>query len=178
MSGAPDEDREPSLIAPTLGTVLFVILVPGTVIGWVPWRLSGWELAPPLLGVELMRWLGALLLLAALPVFVDFLVRCVRDGRGTPAPVAAPSRLVVSGTFRWVRNPAYVAVTAMLVGHALLFGSLSVLVYAASMGLVFHLFVILWEEPHLRAKFGAEYADYCADVPRWLPSRPRGSPDA
>ena len=113
----------------------------------------------------------ALLVLLGLPVFLDFLVRFVRDGRGTPAPVAEPERLVVTGAFRSVRNPGYVAVLAMIAGQALIFGSTALLGYTAAVALAFHLFVVLYEEPHLRRKFGSDFEDYRRRVPRWLPRR-------
>jgi protein-S-isoprenylcysteine O-methyltransferase Ste14 len=160
-----DAKRSASLLAPTLGTIAFVALVPGTVIGWIPYALSGWRLVDS----AALRGAGVLLVLLALPVFFDFVVRFVREGRGTPAPVAEPRHLVVTGTFRYVRNPGYVAVLALIVGQALLFGSPALLAYAALLALGFHLFVVLYEEPHLRRKFGAEYEAYCARVPRWRP---------
>ena len=159
------EERSSSLLGPTLGTIVFVALVPGTVIGLIPYALCGWRLAE----AATLRWAGALLLLLALPVFVDFLVRFVREGRGTPAPVAETERLVVSGPFRYVRNPGYVGVLGLIVGQSLLFASAAVLGHAAIMALAFHLVVVLYEEPHLRRKFGTEYEEYQRRVPRWLP---------
>lgn len=155
-----------------LGTALFVALVPGTVVGLVPWWLSGWRLGPPLLGTSATRWLGALLIVAATPLFLSFASRFVWEGRGTPAPVAPTERLVVGGPFRWVRNPGYVAVVALLVGQGLVFASPAVLAYAAAVALAFHVFVLVYEEPTLRRTFGSEYDDYCRRVPRWVPRRP------
>jgi protein-S-isoprenylcysteine O-methyltransferase Ste14 len=160
-----------SLLWPTLGTVVFVILAPGSVVVLLPYLITRWSLADPFLGLEFVRWSGALLILLGLPVFLDFLVRFVRDGRGTPAPIAEPERLVVTGGFRSVRNPGYVAVLAMIGGQALIFGSTALLGYTAAAALAFHLFVVLYEEPHLRRKFGSDYEDYCRRVPRWLPRR-------
>ena len=157
-----------------LGTLLFVAILPATVIGWVPFWITRWEMGPPLLGLGATRWLGALLIAAGLPVFADFLWRFVEEGHGTPAPVAPPTELVVRGTFRWVRNPAYVAVLALVAGQALLFGSAGVLGWAAVLWLAFHLFVVLYEEPDLRRRFGASYEAYCRAVPRWIPRPPRG----
>jgi protein-S-isoprenylcysteine O-methyltransferase Ste14 len=148
-----------------LGTLLFTLLVPGTVVGLVPWWLSGWRLAPS----TALRLAGGLLILTALPLFVSFLLRFVREGVGTPAPIAPTERLVVGGPFRYVRNPGYVAVVALVVGQGLLFGSVSVLAYAALLALGFHVFVVLYEEPTLRRQFGAEYEAYCRRVPRWWP---------
>jgi len=148
-----------------IGTAVFTLTVPGTVVVLLPWLLSGWRLAAG----SPARVLGVLLILAALPVLVAFLVRFVREGIGTPAPIAPTERLVVGGPFQRVRNPGYVAVIALVLGQALLFGSLTVAVYTLLVALGFHLFVVLYEEPTLRRRFGAEYEDYCRRVPRWIP---------
>jgi protein-S-isoprenylcysteine O-methyltransferase Ste14 len=148
-----------------LGTLLFTLLVPGTVVGLVPWWLSGWRLAPS----ATLRVASLLLILAALPLFVSFLLRFVREGMGTPAPIAPTEHLVVGGPFRHVRNPGYVAVVALVVGQGLLFGNAALFPYAALLALGFHLFVVLYEEPTLRRQFGAEYEAYCRRVPRWWP---------
>jgi protein-S-isoprenylcysteine O-methyltransferase Ste14 len=167
-----------SLLGPLLGTLVFVALVPGTVIGWIPYFLTGWRIGPPLLGIEATRWLGIALMLVGAPLFVGFLARFVVEGRGTPAPVAPTERLVVGGPFRWSRNPGYIGVVSLVLGQALLFGSFATLVYAVILALGFHTFVVLYEEPTLRSRFGAEYEAYCRDVPRWLPrlGRPRARP--
>ena len=83
--------------------------------------------------------------------------------------MAPPQRLVVTGSYRFVRNPAYVAAIVLVVGQGLWLGSPGVLVYAAVLWLAFHLLVVLHEEPSLRRRFGAAYDDYCAKVPRWVP---------
>jgi protein-S-isoprenylcysteine O-methyltransferase Ste14 len=153
-----------------VGSIAFVALVPGSVVGLVPWILSGWRLGPPFLGTELTRWTGVALMVAATPLFVS---RFVSEGHGTPAPVAPPQHLVVGGPFRYCRNPGYVAVVALIVGQALLFASPAVLVYATCLAVGFHLFVVLYEEPTLRRTFGAEFDAYCRRVPRWIPRRPR-----
>jgi protein-S-isoprenylcysteine O-methyltransferase Ste14 len=153
-----------------LGTALFVVLVPGSVIVLGPYLLTGWRFAPPLLGTEATRWLGVALLVFGTPLFLAFILRFVFEGIGTPAPVAPTRHLVVGGPFRWVRNPGYIAVLALVVGQALLFGRRDVLVYAAALAAGFHLFVLLYEEPALRRQFGSEYEAYCRAVPRWLPS--------
>lgn len=163
---SPDEDR--SLWGPALGTLLFLAVLPAAVLVYVPWALTGWEMRPPLLGWTPLRWLGGALIVGGLPVFADFVVRFVREGRGTPAPVAPPRRLVVRGAFRWSRNPGYLAVLALVAGQGLLLGSWAVLAWAAVLAVGFHLFVVLHEEPDLRRRFGSAYEDYCREVPRWL----------
>jgi protein-S-isoprenylcysteine O-methyltransferase Ste14 len=154
-----------------LGTLVFTLLVPGTVVGLVPYLLTGWR---PAAG-WLPRIAGLALVLAALPVFVAFLLRFVREGIGTPAPIAPTERLVVGGPFRRVRNPGYISVVAMVLGQALGCGSWRVALWAALIALGFHLFVVLYEEPALRRQFGAEYEAYCRRVSRWWPRLGRRS---
>ncbi len=150
-----------------------MIVVPGTVALWAPYELSDeWSFDSPFLGLGLTRWLGGVLVLVALPIFGDFLFRFVSEGFGTPAPVAPPRKLVVGGTFRYCRNPGYLAAVSIIAGQALLLGSGSVLIYAACLWLGFHLFVVFYEEPNLRRRFGAEYEDYCRRVLRWIPRKP------
>ena len=155
--------------AALLGTIAFTLCVPGTVVGFVPSWLAGWKLAPPLLGIAGTRWAGMALIVLGAPLFFDFVTRFVREGHGTPAPVAPKLHLVVGGPYRRVRNPGYVAVLAMVVGQGLVYGSATVLLYAAALAVAFHAFVVLYEEPALQAQFGDEYAAYRAEVPRWLP---------
>ncbi len=163
----PTSDRAP--LRAVIGTIVFTFVVPGTVIVLIPYWLTGWRFEAPLLGLVPTRWVGVVLIVATAPFFVSFLVRFVTEGRGTPAPVAPPERLVVGGPFRYVRNPAYVCVVAMVIGQGFLFASRAVFIYAACLAVGFHLFVVLYEEPTLRAQFGAEYDAYCRTVPRWLP---------
>jgi protein-S-isoprenylcysteine O-methyltransferase Ste14 len=116
-----------------------------------------------------VRAIGTLLIAAGLPLLLDSFARFAIQGLGTPAPVAPPRHLVVSGLYRYVRNPMYVAVLSLVFGQGLLFGSVQVLQYDVAVGLGFHLFVLLYEEPALRAKFGSEYDSYCKQVRRWWP---------
>jgi len=117
----------------------------------------------------LVRVLGGLLLAVALPVLVSAFLRFVRDGLGTPAPVAPTERLVVTGAYRYVRNPMYVAVIAAIVGQALLLGQTVLLYYAALVALLVVSFVRLYEEPVLFRQFGEQYEAYRRAVPGWWP---------
>jgi protein-S-isoprenylcysteine O-methyltransferase Ste14 len=152
-----------------IGTIIVAPLFAGSVIVLGPYVLSGWKLDAPFFGWAPSRWVGVALVVLPVPPLLDFLVRFVREGHGTPAPFAPPRHLVVSGPFRCVRNPAYLCAVWIIVGQGLIFGSTSVLVYAGIVALAFHLFVVLYEEPTLRAMFGAEYVAYCREVPRWIP---------
>jgi protein-S-isoprenylcysteine O-methyltransferase Ste14 len=117
------------------------------------------------------RWL------AAIPSVLGFSValRCVWDfgwtGHGSPAPFAPPTRLVVVGYYRHVRNPIYVGAAVGWIGLWIIFGHTSLvgIATAAAVALGVHLFVVLYEEPTLRKKFGADYEEYCRNVRRWWP---------
>src|SRR5215475_12123735 len=156
-------------IAAVLGSALFLVIAPGTVAVWLPWTFSRWRIQPPLLGFLPFRGLGVLLIALGLPVLLDSFRRFALQGLGTPAPIAPPQKLVVTGLYRYVRNPMYVAVVSLIFGQGLLFGSVGVLEYGMVVWLGFHIFVLAYEEPTLRAKFGDEYKEFCANVRRWLP---------
>jgi protein-S-isoprenylcysteine O-methyltransferase Ste14 len=149
-----------------IGSAVFFILAPGVVVGLIPWLLTGgWQVREPLPYWAPVRVLGAVLLVAGLIAFVRFVV----EGLGTPAPVAAPERLVVGGVYRYVRNPMYVAVLVAIVGQALFLGRLVLLLYAAAAWLVVAAFVRFYEEPTLTRRFGADYEAYRRAVPAWWP---------
>src|SRR5918998_4371611 len=103
--------RRPSA---AVGSAVFFVVAPGTVVGLIPWLLTRWQVRQPVTYWAPMRALGVILLVAGLIVLVQAFVRFVVEGFGTPAPVAAPDRLVVGGLYRYVRNPMYVAGAAAL----------------------------------------------------------------
>jgi protein-S-isoprenylcysteine O-methyltransferase Ste14 len=149
-------------------SLVFFVLAPGVVAGWIPWRLTHWRLRP-LPGAPALRGLGLVLIAAGVAVLVHTFVRFVREGIGTPAPIAPTRRLVVGGLYRYVRNPMYLAVVATIVGQALALGQLPLLKYAALVGAAMVAFVRLYEEPTLRRQFGADYDAYRRAVPGWWP---------
>jgi protein-S-isoprenylcysteine O-methyltransferase Ste14 len=153
--------------------LFFVALLPGTIAGYVPYRilLSSHKLHLPPLSTSAVA--AGLLALAGTLI----LLRCVWDfvatGKGTLAPVDPPRHLVVTGLYRYTRNPMYNGVLAVLLGQAWFFGSMSILTYAGFVLVAFHLFVVLYEEPTLEAQFGESYQAYRQSVPRWgFTSRP------
>ena len=150
--------------------LLFTLLIPGTVGVYLPLRLAQWRGRSPTGG-----WLavvgGAAFCIGG-AIYAWCLWDFARFGRGTPAPIDAPKRLVARGLYRYTRNPMYIAVLSGIGGWAALFHEPFLLLYGLLVGLLFHLFVVAYEEPHLRARFGAEYEAFCARVPRWLP-RPK-----
>ena len=99
--------------------------------------------------------------------------KCIFDffieGQGTPSPIDPPKKLVVSGFYRYNRNPMYSSVLLVLIGYSVWFLSLLVLLYTLAFFLVIHSFIVLFEEPALRKKFGDSYISYCQKVPRWIP---------
>ena len=152
-----------------LGSALFFVIAPCLLAGLVPWWMTRWEFRPPFLGLELTRAIGVLLIIAGVPGLVDSFVRFALQGLGTPAPIAPPQKLVVTGLYRYVRNPIYVAVVAIILGQAILFGDWRLMTYGGLMWLAFHAFVLAYEEPVLAQQFGVQYEDFRANVPRWIP---------
>jgi protein-S-isoprenylcysteine O-methyltransferase Ste14 len=151
------------------GSIAFLFVAPGIVAGLIPWWISGERMEPPLLGVEPVRWLGILLLILGAVLLVETFARFALQGLGTPAPVAPTKSLVVTGSYRFVRNPMYVAVVSLILGQALLLGSLGTLVWGGVVWLTVHLFVLSYEEPTLSRTYGEQYERYRANVRRWIP---------
>ena len=152
-----------------IGSAVFFVLAPGVVGGLIPWLLTRWQAGEPLPYWMPLRVLGGILLIAGLIALLSAFVRFVVEGLGTPAPVAAPERLVVGGVYRYVRNPMYVTVLVAIVGQALLLGRLVLLLYDAGTWLVVAAFVRFYEEPTLTRRFGADYEAYRRAVPAWWP---------
>ncbi len=152
-----------------VASALFFLIAPGTIAGYFPWSITRWHVESTGTWSFLLEVFGALLLLAGIAVLADSFVRFVVTGLGTPAPPLPTQHLVVSGLYRYVRNPMYVAVASTIFGQAMIFGSRSLFGYGAFVWVCFHVFVLAYEEPSLRARFGAEYEEFCAAVPRWIP---------
>jgi protein-S-isoprenylcysteine O-methyltransferase Ste14 len=151
-----------------LRSLLWTILMPGIVAGYLPWRyfgLSGaridWSDTLDLLGLA-SAGAGVLLLAACIVEFA-------RSGRGTLSPIDPPRHLVVRGLYRYVRNPMYLAVTLILLGEAALLHSLNLVAYWACFFVAANVFVIGYEEPYLRSRFGVSYDAYTQKVGRWVP---------
>lgn len=152
-----------------LGSAIFLFAAPGTVAGLVPWWITKWQSMPPSAGLASFRWAGIAVIVAGVVPLVHAFARFAWQGFGTPAPIAPPTRLVVSGCYRHVRNPMYVAVLVVLIGEGILFAAVGVLVWAAVFWLICNVFVLGYEEPVLARRFGENYDLYRANVPRWIP---------
>jgi protein-S-isoprenylcysteine O-methyltransferase Ste14 len=179
MTGHNDMVRK---IAAAAGSAVFFGLAPGTVAGLVPWVLTGWRPGEPLTAWMPLRLVGALLVVAGAAVLIHAFTRFVVEGLGTPAPVAPTAHLVVGGLYRFVRNPMYLAVTATILGQALLLWRLVLVAYAAIVTAAFVVFVLGYEQPSLRRQFGESYEAYQRAVPAWWPRlrpwRPEHDEDA
>ncbi len=147
------------------GSVLFFLVAPGVMGGIVPWGLTQYDdpAAPPYVV------LGAGVVLVGLAALVACFVQFVGEGRGTPAPIAPTQELVVGGLYRWVRNPMYLAVGAIILGQAVMFASGAVLVWFLVFATAVVTFVSVYEQPTLRDTYGASYDAYCRAVPGWRP---------
>jgi len=152
-----------------IGSAVFLVIAPGFVAGLVPWWISRWRLEPPFFGTPLCRVAGGMLVALGSIGLLDSFVRFAVQGLGTPAPVFPTSHLVVTGLYRYVRNPMYVAVVSAILGQGLILGNVPLLEYGGLVWLLFHLFVLVYEEPVLRRSFGPEYELFCSEVPRWIP---------
>ena len=148
-----------------LKNLLFTLLAPGSVAMLVPFAIS--RGAPVASGASVIVacpffGIGAVIYGWGVWDFATF-------GRGTPAPIDAPKKLVVRGLYHCVRNPMYVGVLSVILGWTTLFQSMSVAIYAVCVAGMFHGFVFFYEEPHLAELFGDDYRIYRSEVGRWLP---------
>ena len=153
-----------------LKTITFTILVPGSATALIPYLLLSGRSARSSFDAGLFGYFGALPILLGASIYLWCAYDFTFAGKGTPAPIDPPLKLVVRGLYRFVGNPMYVGILLVLLGEALLFGSPLLLGYAALLLLIFHLFVVLYEEPALKRKFGEAYHRYGDSVPRWLPN--------
>jgi len=149
-------------------SILFTIFGgPGIVLVFLPFAITRFQI--PTAVPEWQIGLASLIMLAGLFPLLESIVRFVRVGRGTLMPNVPTERLVVSGLYRYVRNPMYVGDLVVLLGEALLFRSGRLLLYSAIAWVGFNLFISRYEEPTLRRRHGAEYLRYCEQVSRWWP---------
>ncbi len=147
-------------------SLLFLIVAPGVVAGYIPLALLR---GGPQIEAGFFAYLAFPLWLTGGIILLWSFWNFVAQGRGTPAPVDPPKELVMTGFYRYVRNPMHVGVLAINIGYFLWFKSIWMIVYTVLVFLMVHLFVTLYEEPTLKKKFGVSYEDYLQKVPRWIP---------
>ena len=152
-----------------LRSIFFTILQPGTVTVLIPYWLNSSRRNSAISNHQSLSYLG----LALIVIGAAGLLWCIWDffsaGRGTISPVDPPKHLVARGLYRYVRNPMYVAVVTILIGEAIFFRSMPILIEAAVFLVLANLFVALYEEPTLRRQFGESYERYTQTVGRWIP---------
>ena len=151
-----------------VGTIVFLALAPGVVAGLIPWLITAWRIPWTGRWLALVAIVAGVAILAGVSVLLDAFVRFARAD-GTPAPPAPTAHLVVVGPYRYVRNPMYLAVLAIILGQALLFGSIATLVYGAIVLVAFVSFVRFYEEPTLEERYGDQYREYRRNVRGWVP---------
>lgn len=150
----------------------FTLIVPGFVVGWVP--LHWFERHPQWPAVwQGPHYAAGGLALLGVAAFLSCQWLFAARGQGTPAPIDPPKKFVRRGLYKWVRNPMYLAILALVGAEALFLSSWHIAVYLVCLACVFHLLVLVYEEDALRRNFGAMYEDYRREVPRWLPRKPR-----
>jgi protein-S-isoprenylcysteine O-methyltransferase Ste14 len=152
-----------------VGSVVFFFLAPGVVAFLLPRLILQWAPGSLWPGGGWVGWMGLAVVVLGTAELLECFARFALQGEGTPAPVAPTKHLVVTGAYRHVRNPMYVAVVAIILGWALWSGSPWLFLYAALVWLGFTTFVLVYEEPTLRATFGKQYETYCSNVGRWIP---------
>jgi protein-S-isoprenylcysteine O-methyltransferase Ste14 len=153
-----------------LRAVTYATLFIGFVLVFLPSRFLSWSgvTGPPAIGLTQVAGILLTAVGAALALWCVLTFALV--GKGTPAPFDPPRRLVIRGPYKYLRNPMYLGAATALLGAALFYRSAILASYVAVFLLVTHAFVVWYEEPTLRATFGAEYDTYCKDVRRWRPS--------
>lgn len=157
-----------------LKNLLFTLIVPGMIVVWLP--LNWFErnvVWPKNLGVQ--HWVGLIFAGAGLLVYLLSIWQLMCRGRGTPAPIDPPKKLIQRGPYAWVRNPLYLAAISVVAGESIFLLSWHIAVYWIVLVCFFQLYVVLHEEHELDYRFGAMYGDYKNSVPRWLPRPPRNT---
>jgi protein-S-isoprenylcysteine O-methyltransferase Ste14 len=152
-----------------VGSAIFLVIAPGFIAGLAPWWISHWRFEDSFPAMPLFRVAGGFLIALGSVGLLDSFARFAVQGVGTPAPAFPTIDLVVTGLYRYVRNPMYVAVASAILGQGLFLGNAALLGYGAIVWAFFHLFVLVYEEPTLKMSFGVEYDAFRAAVPRWIP---------
>jgi protein-S-isoprenylcysteine O-methyltransferase Ste14 len=152
-----------------LRNVLFTLLQPGIVAGFVPYLLVRNKLQSLVSHpFHFLQYVGIVIGFLGILIMTHCIIRFATDGQGTLSPADPTKRLVISGLYQYSRNPMYVGVMLILIGEAVFCQSLGLWVYCAVIFIAFQLFIVFWEEPRLTNDFGGEYEDYCRKVRRWV----------
>jgi protein-S-isoprenylcysteine O-methyltransferase Ste14 len=152
-------------------TIIFTLLLPCVFLVLVPYFLLSSFGDRFAADIGSIRYFGLVPMLSGVLMYIRCAWNFVSEGKGTPAPIDPPKKLVVQGMYKYARNPMYIGVLLFLIGEVIFFASLLLGFYAVLVFVCFHLFVVIYEEPALRAKFGDSYRRYCDSVPRWIPRK-------
>lgn len=150
-------------------TIIFTLLLPCVFLVLVPCFLLSSFGDRFAVDISLIRNIGLIPMLFGVFMYIRCAWSFASLGKGTPAPIDPPKKLVVQGMYKYARNPMYIGALFILIGEAFFFSSLLLSIYTVLMFMCFHLFVVVYEEPVLRARFGDSYRKYCDSVPRWIP---------
>jgi protein-S-isoprenylcysteine O-methyltransferase Ste14 len=160
---------------PLFTAVRALFFMSGFVFLWAWVALAVRKEYDPVLGITLPRWLepaGAALFVLGGALALTCVASFVVVGKGTPAPFDAPRVFVAVGPYRYVRNPMYIGAFFVVLGFGLYLNSAAILLFGLPWLFFAHVFVLVYEEPALRRRFGGTYETYCARVHRWIPRRP------
>jgi len=152
----------------SLGTILFLFLIVPFFLIWIPRRIL---LSPELIypfDIGIYRYLGLAPIALGVVLYISCSGSFIFVGKGTPIPFTPTKELIVTGLYRFVRNPLYIAGVLVLAGEAILFQSSGIFIYCLVMFGAFNIHVLM-EETFLSEKFGTRYEQYCKSVPRWIP---------
>jgi protein-S-isoprenylcysteine O-methyltransferase Ste14 len=161
---------ENSGLSPVAGGIVFFLCVPTVMAGVIPWWMTRWQFQPPLLGVEDLRWLGAIMIALGAPLLVYAVAWLAHEGVHPYPPI---KKLITNGPYAYTRNPMYLGVVMVMVGQGLLFGSRGVFIYGWCWFAAFWVFELTADDPFIRKHIGPAYDDYMRDVPGWIPRKPR-----
>jgi protein-S-isoprenylcysteine O-methyltransferase Ste14 len=134
---------------------------------YMPFQLAAWVASIFDLGI--FRYLALPLWILGAWIIIRCCIDMIHQGHGTPAHMDPPKQLLITGLYRYVRNPIYLGALLVLVGHILWSGSFLVIAYFLCYAIAFQILILAFEEPVLREKFGAAYEEYLQQVPRWIP---------
>jgi len=152
-----------------LRNLFFTILQPGLVAGLIPYWILGDKVNSTLVQpLQFYHYAGAIIFLMGLVIMLSCIISFAVEGRGTLSPADPTKRLVITGLYKFSRNPMYVGVTMILIGEAIFFQSLNLWIYLLFVFIAFNVFILLHEEPRLRKDFGEEYKRYCEKARRWI----------
>ena len=158
----------PQFLWAILGTLIYLLLLLPFFLIWIPYRIL---LSPEqiyVFDIGVFRYLGLVPIALGVIIYVFCSLSFVFIGKGTPVPFTPTKELIVTGLYRFVRNPLYIAAVFVLAGEALLFQSIGIFIYCLVMFGIFNVHVLM-EETLLAEKFGTRYEQYCKSVPRWIP---------